>query len=128
MPKFPITKNNKVERYHKEFKQKRQVSIESQSASEEDKVESSGMVEDATSDDSLKNAPGVMLPQSTIGDVSVKFMQKDMYSKSGVLERRLLTETWAPGKKWWTSARLGDVSQRKFGLYILDDSTVTSSK
>lgn len=127
MPMFPIAEGGSVERYQKETVQKRS-NGELQSLEEEDRVVSTKMSEDSTTGDASEVVPGAASSQSVAGAVTVRFVQTDVYSKSGVREYRRLTETWAPGHKWWISARLGDRNQKNIGTYILDDSPATSNK
>lgn len=123
MPMFPVMSTGSVERYHKDFEQKqRSSSTPVDQVPDEDRVVSTKTTEARAAATPSEIVAGAAPSQSAIGAVTVQFVQTNTYAKSADRENRRLTETWAPGHKWWISARSGDGDQRRIGTYILDDS------
>lgn len=129
MPTFPIAGNGSVVRSQRETEQKRRHDAgKSLPADGENWLASTKLSEVTSAANASEIVPGATPSQSATIAVSVKFMRTDIYNQSGARQHRILTETWAPGHKWWISARLGDNDPRSLATYVLDDGPAPPTK
>jgi len=103
LPRFPVKEGGSSERFHKEYAEPKGEAEKDRDAATSMRLTSSAKV--PGSDDKMHSVKGAL---------TVVFTETYVKSKTGDHSRRVIEQTWIPGKPWWSVAREFSVFNEKY--------------